>query len=237
MALTHSHVEGSRLRRAATVALIGACAAVIWGVGTLTRPMSTATSADEAAPHAASLQPGMLPSPVNIGFAQDMSLHHEQALTMANMALAKGSPRVRQIAQGIVNQQLKEIGYMQGWLMLWQAPGIAASDDMKWMRDAYAHSPHRDPAYDQFIDSCIKGQGMPGLATSEQLEALEAAASPEAFDKLFLALMVRHHQGAVVMARFASEHAELELVRGFARAIVAEQQQEMTQMLRWLKAG
>jgi uncharacterized protein (DUF305 family) len=245
MALTRSPIESDRAKTLAMMAMITVFFVLIIGLGWLTRPVLTSRDAGIAATGASTISSAadhvrgvaaVQGGPVDIGFAQDMSLHHEQALTMAHMALAKASPRVRQLAQGIVMQQLKEIGYMQGWLMLWQAPGIADTDDMRWMRDAYVHSVHRDPAYDQFIDSCIKGEGMPGRATPTQLETLASAASPEAFDGMFLALMVRHHQGAVVMARFASEHAGLELVRGFARSIAAEQQQEMAQMLKWLRA-
>ena len=175
------------------------------------------------------------PNPVDIGFAQDMSLHHEQALTMARMALSRASLRVQGLAQVIVDQQLRELGAMQGWLMLWEAPPMAERDDMAWMRDAYARSPRRDPAYDRFIESCIRGEGMPGLATPAQLDALSGARNPDAFDQAFLALMVRHHQGAVVMARFAVDHSGLDVVRGLARRMAAEQQQEMAQMLAMLR--
>lgn len=176
-------------------------------------------------------------NPVDIGFAQDMSLHHEQALTMARMALSRASLRVQGLAQLIVDQQLRELGVMQGWLMLLDAPPTAERDDMAWMRDAYARSPQRDPAYDRFIESCIRGEGMPGLATPGQLDALTGTPDAAAFDQAFLALMVRHHQGAVVMARFASEHAGLEVVRGLARSVAAEQRQEMVQMLAMLRQG
>ncbi|MBI3382094.1 MAG: DUF305 domain-containing protein [Aquabacterium sp.] len=228
MAFIHLPVESDRLKTLALMTMITLVAAVVVGVefATMPRLRGEATSTAPVGPEH---------GPVDIGFAQDMSLHHEQALTMAQMALAKGSPRVRQLAQGIVNQQLKEVGYMQGWLMLWQAPGIAPTDEMHWMRDAYGRSPRRDPAYERFIDNCIQGRGMPGLASPAELDALAAVAQAEAFDAMFLALMVRHHQGAVVMARFASEYAQLDAVRGFARAVSAEQQQELMLMLRWLK--
>ena len=230
MALIQLPVESDRLKTLALMVMITLTGGMVIGVELATRPAAMGEAAVRPPPVE------VTKNPVDIGFAQDMSLHHEQALTMAQMALDKGSPRVRQLAQGIINQQLKEIGYLQGWLMLWQAPGIAANDEMRWMRDAYARSPRREPAYDRFIESCVPGQGMPGLATSAELEALAAQPAPDAFDAHFLALMVRHHQGALTMARFASEYAELDAVRGFARAVVAEQQQEMVLMLAWMKA-
>lgn len=226
MAPTRSPVEGAWRNAALLMAVFVLGTAPIllhhWWMG----PAAHARAATEPAP--ASPAQG----PVDIGFAQDMSLHHEQALTMARLALARGSPRVKLLAQGIVDQQLKEIGYLQGWLMLWGQPGVADTDDMAWMKAAYASSPRRDPTYDQFIESCVKGAGMPGAATAEELASLEAmTASTARFDQVFLSLMIRHHQGAVVMARFAAEHAELEAVKGVARAMAAEQRQEMATML------
>lgn len=169
------------------------------------------------------------PGPVSVGFAQDMSLHHEQALVMARMALDQGTPAVHALAQAIVNQQLKEIGYMQGWLLLWEEPAAAAVDTMPWMKDAYARAKRRDEAYERFIDRCSTGQGMPGLATMEELAALSVEKGP-AFDARFLALMMKHHEGGMLMARFASEFAELDVVRQFAATVVAEQRQELMWM-------
>lgn len=191
------------------------------------RPGGTAMQA--AGPAGPPMPAAQAAGPVDIGFAQDMSLHHEQALTMARLALAHGTPRVRPLAEGIVNQQLKEIGAMQGWLMLWDAPATSATDDMRWMRDAYEASRRHDPVYEQYIESCARGEGMPGMATVDDMEGLSALRDA-AFDTRFLALMVRHHQGAAVMARFAAEHARAEPVRTFARTIAAEQRRETIQM-------
>lgn len=238
MALTRSSLERSWRAGVATVMLLAAgvtvAAWLAWARHAVTWTSSPQDGVSETSNVSMAVGP-MAQGPVDIGFSQDMSLHHEQALAMAQMALTRASPRVQGLAQGIVNQQLKELGMMQGWLMLWSAPPVADRDDMAWMRDAYARSPHRDPAYDRFIEGCLRGQGMPGLATPEQMDALAETRQAAAFDQAFLALMVRHHQGAVVMARFASEHAGLAVVRGFARSVAAEQQQEMAQMLAWLR--
>jgi uncharacterized protein (DUF305 family) len=173
------------------------------------------------------------PGPVSIGFAQDMTVHHEQALQMARMAFFKGSPQVRSLADGIINQQQREIGYMQGWLLLWNASPLADDGEMQWMKQAYARSRERDEVYEQFIASCGAGQPMPGLASGEELAEL-AELEGAAFDKRFLAMMVRHHQAATVMARFTFEHAELEVVRAVAASMGGEQRQEMALMMRML---
>lgn len=174
------------------------------------------------------------PGPVSIGFAQDMTLHHEQAIHMAQLALTQGGPSVKALAQGIVNQQLKEIGYMQGWLLLWAAPPAPDADDMPWMRQAYdqayTRAGRREPLFEQFIQRCRSDGVMPGLARPAQLEHL-ASLQGEAFDSRFLALMISHHQAAVVMARFAAAHAESPVVRGFAASVASEQATELPQML------
>lgn len=239
MALIHLPVESHRGRTLALIVMITLGTTVISGVSWMARavPLGSAINARTMPVPATAEASNVQQGPVDIGFAQDMSVHHEQALTMANLALTRASLRVHLLAQGIITQQIKEIGYMQGWLLLWHASGMAPDDEMRWMRDAYAHAARRDIAYEQFIDSCAQGRGMPGMASPQELESLASEASPAVFDAAFLSLMVRHHQGAVVMARFASEHAQLDLVRGFARAMAAEQQQEMARMLSWLRSS
>ena len=61
---------------------------------------------------------------------------------------------------------------------------------------------------------------MPGMATPEQLSRLGAAAGAE-FDRLFLQLMIAHHEGALTMAtQVLSEGRDVfveEMARGSAR--------------------
>jgi uncharacterized protein (DUF305 family) len=153
---------------------------------------------------------------------------------MARLASSRGSPQVRALAQGLADQQQRELGLMQGWLMLWGAGPSPQSVDMAWMRHAYAQSTRRDPAFDQLIEGCLQGRGMPGMASAQDMEDLSRMEAAGAVDQRFLVLMVRHHRTAVVMARFAALHADLPLVRDLARGMAQEQQRELGQMLAWL---
>jgi uncharacterized protein (DUF305 family) len=207
------------LQKALLLALLAALTVLLW---LAFRPAGQVDSASA-------------PGPVSVGFAQDMSLHHEQALDMARLALAQGSPQVQGLAQGIVNQQLKELGYMQGWLLLWEAPPSSRTDDMPWMKQAYEQAGVREPQYEQFIQRCNADQAMPGLATPAQMAEL-ASLHGGAFDQAFLSRMVSHHQAAVVMARFAAQHAESPVVRGFAASVASEQGMEVPLMLTQLAA-
>lgn len=154
------------------------------------------------------------PSPVDVGFAQDMSVHHRQAALMASLVPERSTdPAVRTLAFDIQATQLEQIGRMQGWLSLWGAPALPPGKHMTWM------SEHGDG----------HGHGattmMPGMASQQELDALRRASGVE-FDVLFLQLMLRHHQGGVPMARYAQDHAAVPQVSNLAGQMLASQTME-----------
>ena len=58
---------------------------------------------------------------VDVGFAQDMSDHHRQAVQMAAWARDRTTdPVLRQLAFDVESNQTEQIGRMQGWLTLWE---------------------------------------------------------------------------------------------------------------------
>src|SRR4051794_41941230 len=70
---------------------------------------------------------------VDAGFARDMSLHHLQAVEMANVALDRSrDPEVRRLAFDISTTQNNQVGRMRGWLALWGLP-VSGGDLMAWM--------------------------------------------------------------------------------------------------------
>ncbi len=74
---------------------------------------------------------------VEVGFAQDMITHHEQAVEMASLVVNNGeSPVVRAFAKEIMKFQAYEIGLMDGWLMDWGYSRSSRSDQaMAWMAE------------------------------------------------------------------------------------------------------
>jgi uncharacterized protein (DUF305 family) len=70
---------------------------------------------------------------------------------------------------------------------------------------------------------------MPGMATPEEIDLLSEAPSNEA-DRLFLRLMIPHHQGAIPMAEAILERTERSEVRQLAEAIKTSQQGEIALM-------
>ncbi len=152
---------------------------------------------------------------VDVGFAQDMSVHHRQAVLMAGQARDRSTdPAIRLIAFDIETNQLQQIGQMQGWLSLWNAAPLPNGRYMTWMADTssmpgMAHGTPGLPA-------------MPGMASAADLQRLQAS-SGGPFDVLFLQLMLRHHQGGTPMAQYAAQHAESAQVRNLAEKIVVSQ--------------
>lgn len=144
----------------------------------------------------------------DIMFAQMMIPHHEQAITMADLALdpsAKASGQVRDFAKDIKGAQGTEIQTMENWLEDWDAP-TASSSGMD------------------------HGSGM---MTQDETSKLESATGAE-FDKQWLTLMIKHHQGAVTMAEQVLTTTEDDAVERMAKAIVKAQKAEIKAMQREL---
>ena len=150
------------------------------------------------------------------GFARDMSVHHAQAVEMAEIVRDKTeSEEVRIMAADMALTQQGQIGRMQGWLEVWNLPATGAEPAMAWM----GHP--------------TEGR-MPGMASPEEIERLQNASPGEA-DKMFFRLMIPHHQAAVPMAEAVIEETDRPEVENLARAIAATQPGEVELMKEMLK--
>lgn len=163
------------------------------------------------------------PGSVDVGFAQDMSVHHAQAVDMATTELTGGAdPLVKSLAFDILTSQQSQIGRMQGWLTSWGEALLPTGGYMGWMAHGDMHAQHGAAA------------AMPGMASTEDLARLRRA-TPAERDVLFLQLMLRHHEGGIDMLAAAAEGAQIGYVRDLARQMLATQTSEsalMTDMLR-----
>jgi uncharacterized protein (DUF305 family) len=150
-----------------------------------------------------------------------MSTHHVQAITMAGYERDNTTnPGLKVLAADIETQQQFQIGEMQGWLDNWGLTVENPGRRMLWMGPEHARH-------------VVNGL-MPGMATPAQMRQLQSMHGT-ALDIFFLQLMVHHHQGGVVMARFAAAHAQLAYVRNLAQAMVAAQSDEIVQMEQLLR--
>jgi uncharacterized protein (DUF305 family) len=155
-------------------------------------------------------------SDVDVGFLQDMSEHHRQAVDMSFTYLRRPDtdPRLRTVAESIIFGQSVEIGVMLQVLNEMGAPAVSEDGTaMAWMGHAV------DPSE------------MPGMASEAEVDEL-AAATGSAADELFVELMTDHHQGGIDMANQAAEDAENDAVRDFAASTARNQQSEIVELER-----
>ena len=116
-------------------------------------------------------------SPDDVRFMQDMIPHHHQAVQMAELVAERTNrPELADAAGRINLSQRDEIEFMKKWLGDRRSPVPDPSDH------AAMHTDHR----------------MAGMATPQQMAELAASDGTD-FDRLFLKLMITHHDGAVTM--------------------------------------
>ena len=155
----------------------------------------------------------------DVRFMQDMIVHHYQAVQMAALVQERTNRQALIDVAGRINvAQADEIAFMQRWLK---------------ERGQDAPNPAGDP---HAMHNAEQGHGqhhmMVGMATPEQMNALAAARGP-AFDRLFLELMIAHHDGAVKMVEHLlgrSGSAYDPILFEFANDVTNEQQGEMRRM-------
>ena len=139
----------------------------------------------------------------DVMFAQMMIPHHEQALEMSAIVLAKDGvdPEVAELAEQIAAAQGPEIDQLEAWLDEWGAPRMPGDHDM----------------------------GMNGMLTDAELDELEAADGASGSD-LFLEQMIEHHEGAIDMAEAHQESGEHEGALELSAAIIETQAGEIERM-------
>ena len=156
-------------------------------------------------------------SEADVQFMTGMIGHHAQAVVMSALAPDAGaSPQVQTLAARIINAQKDEIALMRRWLR----------DRGRWVPEV-DDSGHMDHV-----------MHMPGMLSPEQLVELGGARGPE-FDRLFLAYMIQHHEGAVAMVQdlFEADGAALDDTSfKLASAIQVDQITEIVRMRSMLRA-
>lgn len=169
----------------------------------------------------------------DVRFMTGMVGHHAQALVMAAMAPTHGaSPAVARLAARIDNAQRDEIETMQRWLRErgQPVPEVHIEGTRLMIHGPGGHTGHGDMGHDH--------SGMPGMLSDAQLQELDAARGP-AFDRLFLAYMIQHHAGAVVMVDdlFAADGAgQDEASFKLASDVQVDQRTEIARMQQMLDA-
>ncbi len=139
----------------------------------------------------------------DVAFATQMIPHHQQAVEMADILLAKTGvdPRVIDLAKQIKAAQDPEIVTMTGWLKAWGQPSPAPMD----------------------------GMAMNGMMSQADMDALKNASGADS-SKLFLQQMTQHHQGAIDMANEELTSGKDADALALAKKIIAAQTAEIATM-------
>ena len=174
-------------------------------------PAATSTGAASGEPIAAEH------NDADVMFAQMMLPHHEQAVEMSEMLLAKDDvpAEVAEFAQRVIDAQGPEIERMNDMLTAWEAEPLADAEDM----DGMDHG---------------SGAGMSGMMSEEDMSALEDAQGTGAA-QLYLEQMTVHHEGAVEMAQEQIEQGQNPQAVELARQVVADQEAEIAEMEQMLQ--
>lgn len=165
-------------------------------------------------------------SSAEAGFARDMQTHHGQAVEMSLLVRDRtGDPEIRLLALDIATAQAQQQGQMFAWLAMWGLPQTSSADDMEWLSrpvidGSAGHDGH---------GAHTPGEPMPGVATFEQMQALQNATGVDA-ERLFLELMITHHQGGVEMAEAVIARSDNSLVTTLAQGMVQLQAKELDYM-------
>jgi uncharacterized protein (DUF305 family) len=150
-------------------------------------------------------------------FMQGMIGHHEQALEMTKLVPSRTSRAdMALLAKRIEISQADEIEMMRDWL---KSRGEALPD------------PHAHHAPGATL--------MPGMLTASEMQQLSHANEAE-FDRLFLTLMIKHHEGALVMVEelFSTPGAGQQSdTFAFASDVDADQRTEIARMSAMLREG
>ncbi|MFC8201527.1 DUF305 domain-containing protein [Streptomyces sp. NPDC057298] len=198
----------SLIRRSTAVAAAGTAALVLAACGGSGDSTAGHDSHTGTSPSAAASKPAAQEkhNAADITFAQGMIPHHRQAVEMAGLAPSRTeSAEVKKLAEQIKKAQDPEIKTLSGWLTSWgeQVPAEGAMD----------HTAH----------------GAGGMMTAKEMNELEKA-SGTTFDTAFMEMMIKHHEGAVAMAKTQKTDGAFPDAKKMADAVITSQTAEITQM-------
>lgn len=185
-------------------------------------PAATATATPSATESATSSATGSAEevsaehNDADVMFAQMMIPHHQQAVEMSEMLLAKDEipAEVAEFAQKVIDAQGPEIERMNAMLTAWGEDPVDMGDmgDMEGMDHG----------------------GMSGMMSEEDMAALEQAQGTEAA-RLYLEQMTAHHKGAVDMAKDEAKDGQNPQAVQLAEQVIADQEAEITEMEQMLQ--
>ena len=175
-------------------------------------PAATATATPSTTATGSAEEVSAEHNDADVMFAQMMIPHHQQAVEMSEMLLAKDDvpAEVAAFAQKVIDAQGPEIKRMNSMLTAWG----------------------QDPVDTDGMEGMDHG-GMSGMMSEEDMTALDQAQGTEAA-RLYLEQMTAHHKGAVDMAKDEVEDGQNPQAVQLAEQVIADQEAEITEMQQML---
>ncbi|MFE7216920.1 DUF305 domain-containing protein [Streptomyces sp. NPDC001698] len=193
-------------------------AACLLGVATVPASAEAGQTPRAAAadPAPTSTNPQVESNNADADFVAMMIPHHQQALILSRLAPSRSSDSaVLSLAGRIDVEQGLEIYMMQSW-QEWN--GLEQTDPQQ--------------SYEEMMQDPMMVEEM-GLATPEELDQLTASTG-NAFDVLFLRLMIKHHNGAIDMLTDVLTNGTDETLQQWATDMLATQYAQVQMMQRML---
>ena len=176
-------------------------------------PAATATATPSTTATGSAEEVSAEHNDADVMFAQMMIPHHQQAVEMSEMLLAKDDvpAEVAAFAQKVIDAQGPEIERMNAMLTAWG----------------------QDPVDTDGMEGMDHG-GMSGMMSEEDMTALDQAQGTEAA-RLYLEQMTAHHKGAVDMAKDEAKDGQNPQAVQLAEQVIADQEAEITEMEQMLQ--
>ncbi len=152
---------------------------------------------------------GDLSQPFDLRFLDQMIMHHEGAvMSTEHMIASSARPELRDLAQRIITGQQREIDQMRAWRSAWYPSAAALVPMAEQMGGA---GMMRDGAMGQMMGGSVDQ------------------------DRVYLQMMIPHHEAAISMARQALAEAEHPEIKALSESIITTQQAEIDEMEGYLK--
>lgn len=156
-------------------------------------------------------------SVIDAHFIEQMIPHHEDAITMANIALERSNKEeIRELAHNIIESQSKEIRQMKQWYEDWYGRELPTGDEVMNVHGMMG----------------VGRMHMGMMGNDTDMKRLENSTE---FDKVFIEEMVPHHQMAVMMASMLRNGTSRPEMRQLADDIITAQTKEIGEMRDWYK--
>ncbi|MDQ3223096.1 MAG: DUF305 domain-containing protein [Gemmatimonadota bacterium] len=161
--------------------------------------------------------------PFDAQFIDQMIVHHQGAIMSTQMMIADSDrPELRNLAQDIITNQRGQITQMRKWRAQWY--------------------PDLEPTFGGMSGSMMGGTGddepmMGGTGDDEPMMGGSMMGGTAGSERMYLQMMIVHHQLGVDMAEQAQQDATHPELTNLAAVIAEEQAAQITQMRGYLAAS